>query len=77
MRGEVVLEVLGSNEVAKAKEKDFRGASSWEEEGEEQLQTWRRSIWNKKRIRSHSQGRIACGLAASDHLLGASNVLSH
>lgn len=77
MSGEIVLEVLGSNELAKAKGKDFRGASSREEEGEEQLQTRRRSIWNKKSIRSHSQGRIASGLAASEHLLGAVNVSSH
>ena len=61
MRGEIVLEVLGMNVVAEVKGKDFRGASSWEEEGEEQLQTRRRSIWNQKSIRSHSQGRMRPG----------------
>lgn len=34
-----VFEALESDEVAKEKMKDFRGASSWEEEREKQLQT--------------------------------------
>lgn len=66
MRGAIVFEALESDEVPKEKAKDFRGASSWEEEGEEQPQTAKEQLEQKESQITQSRMR-AWGLAASAH----------
>lgn len=64
MGGAIVFEALESDEVLKEKVKDFRGASSWEEEGEEQLQTAKGQLEQKESQITQPRMR-AWGLAAS------------